>query len=302
MADQRPTTARKVYFFRIEHFADIKAKLPGALERIENLPFSDVGRYFVEARAGTRLCLFPDSLDYPLRLRFGRIRRDQLPDVESSGKLAALELAENAGLIDLGHLIVFEDGHVAAEWNPEGPKLQRLTPYFIEKGGLTENVKFRNLFQRDIVGVVSKLRSVRILDIDLPPDAVELAREADDNLADAVIAAEKMGATKKVGLTLTADQGSSSLLDLAIKLARIIQGRPQERHRFHTLKATGYDGTSGISRYVDILESKLVTGEMFPKKDDRSRSLDSEEAYRLIHRSYVEMRHKLADAATSGDI
>jgi len=302
MADQKPTTARKVYFFRIEHFAEIKDKLPGALERIENLPFNDVGRYFVEARAGTRLCLFPDSLDYPIRLRFGRTRRDQLPDVESSGKLAALDLAENAGLIDLGHLIVFEDGHVAAEWNPEGPKLQRLTPYLVEKGGLTENVKFRNLFQRDIVDVVSKLRSVRILDIDLPPDAVELAREADDNLADAVIAAEKMGATKKMGLTLTADQGSKNLLDLALKLARIIQGRPQERLRFHTLKATGYDGVSGISRYVDILESKLVTGEMFPKKDDRSRSLDSEEAYRLIHRSYVEMKHKLVDAATSGDI
>src|SRR5690348_6158880 len=125
MADEQPTTARKIYFFRIEHFAQVKERLPGALQRIENLPFNDSGRYMIEPNK-SRLCVFPDSLEYPLRLRFGRTRRDQLPDVESQGQLAALEIAEDAGLIDLGHMIIFDDGHVAAEWNPDGPKLQRL--------------------------------------------------------------------------------------------------------------------------------------------------------------------------------
>lgn len=302
MADEQPTTARKIYFFRIEHFTQFKERLPGALQRIENLPFTDSGRYLIEANKSSRLCVFPDSLEYPLRLRFGRTRRDQLPDVENGGQLEALEIAEDAGLIDLGHLIIFEDGHVAAEWNPDGPKLQRLTPYLADKGGLTDNVRFRNLFERDIVEVVSRLDGVRILDIDLPADAIELAREADESLADALAATERLGATKKVGLTLAADQSSGRLRALALKLANIIQARPQERKRFGTLKATGYDSASSITRYVDILEDKLVIGEMFPKRDSRSRSVASDEAYRLIHRSYSQMKPRLAAAAIAGDM
>ena len=302
MADDKPTVARQVYFFRVEHFQTLKNELPGALQKIENLPFSDEGRYLVEPRAEARLCVFPDSLEYPLRMRFGRTRRDHLPDIEKGGKLEALELAENAGLIDLGHLIIFDDGHIAAEWNPDGPKLKRLSAYLIQKGGLRDNVKIRNLFQRNIVDVVSKLATVRILDIDIPPSAIELAREADADFAGAISASEKMGATKKVGLTLTADQGSHKLRSLALKLATIIHLRPQEKSQFYTLKATGYDEAGKVSRFVDILESKLVTGEIFPKKGKRSRGLDSEEAYRLIHRSYIEMKPRLAEAATSGDL
>lgn len=298
---EQPTTARKIYFFRIEHFSSLKEDILGAIRRIENLPFSDEGRYLLEP-SKARLCAFPDSVDYPLKLRFGRTRRDQLPDVESSGKLEALEIAENAGLIDLGHLMIFEDGHVAAEWNPDGPKLQRLTVYLADKGGLMSQVKFRNLFERDIVEVVSRLDGVRILDIDLPHDAVELAREADESLADALIATEKLGASKKTGLTLTADKSSGKLRSLALTLAGIIQRRPHERERFLTLKATGYDSERTGTRYVDILEDKLVVGEMFPKKDSRSRSIDSNEAYRLIERSYNEMKPKLASAASAGDM
>lgn len=301
MAKNVPTTARKIYFFRIEHFENLKDAIRGALERIENLPFNDEGRYMLEPNKG-RLCAFPDSLVYPLKLRFGRTRRDQLPDVENKGKLKALEIAEDAGLIDLGHLMIFDDGHVAAEWNPDGPKLQRLTAYLCDKGGLMNHVKFRNLFERDIVEVVSRLDGVRILDIDLPPDAVELAREADASLADALVATEKLGATKKTGLTLTADQSSGKLRALALKLAGIIQLRPYERDRFLTLKATGYDSGRSRARYVDILEDKLVVGEMFPKRDSRSRSIDSDEAYRLIQRSYQDMKHKLVAAASSGDL
>jgi hypothetical protein len=303
MAEQGPIVARKVYFFRIEHFADVKDALPGILQRIENLPFSDTGRYFVEPKGEARLCVFPDTLQYPLMLRFGKTRRDLLPDVEKSGQLGELDLAEDEGLIDIGHVVIFDDGHVASEWNPEAPKLQRLTPYLLDKGDVQKVVRFRNLFQRDIVDAVSSLNNVRMLSIDLPPESVEVAREADDNLADALDATERLGATKRTGLTLTAhQQGSAKLKDLALKLAGIIQARPQERGRFNNITATGVDSASGVTRYIDILENKLVLGEMFPRKNARSRSIDKDEAYRLLQRSYLEMKPKLKDAATSGDM
>jgi hypothetical protein len=45
MATEENSVFRKVYFFKIEHFADLKESLPGALERIKELPFNDDGRY-----------------------------------------------------------------------------------------------------------------------------------------------------------------------------------------------------------------------------------------------------------------
>ena len=45
MSDDAAVVSRKVHFFRIEHFAEIKVALPGAFQRIANLPFNDGGRY-----------------------------------------------------------------------------------------------------------------------------------------------------------------------------------------------------------------------------------------------------------------
>jgi len=300
-SDEENALVRKIYFFRIEFFGDLKEALPGALKRIENLPFNDAGRYLLEPASQARLCVWPDSLEYPLRLRFGKIRRDLLPDVENAGQLDELPLQEDAGLIDLGHLIIFEDGHVAGEWNPEGPKIGRLTPYLLQKGAMASAPKFRNLFERDIVEVVSRLGSVRVLDIDVPPDAVELAKEADQDLAAALRATEKLGATKKIGLTLTATDGSQRLLSLAIRLAQLIKAHPRERDRFLTLKATGRDQVLNVTRIIDILEDKLVSTETFARRTSRSRSLDSEQAYSLIEDAYRQRRDTLPHAATATD-
>lgn len=62
------------------------------------------------------------------------------------------------------------------------------------------------------------------------------------------------------------------------------------------------DAGRSLARYVDLLEDKLVVGEMFPKKDSRSRGIDSDEAYRLIERSYREMLPRLAGAASASDM
>jgi len=301
MSDDDASLVRKVYFFRIEHFQELMPSLLGALQRIENLPFNDTGRYLLETPSQSRLCVWPDTLEFPVKLRFGRIRRDLLPDVENAGQLDDLPLQEDAGLIDLGHLMIFEDGHVAGEWNPDGPKIARLTAYLLEKGGMTPPPKFRNLFERDIVDVVSRLGSVRILDIDIPHDSIELAREADQGLGEALEATSKLGASKKIGLTLTATQGSATLRDLAVSIAQLIKSRPRERERFLNVKATGRDQVLNLNRVVDVLEDKLVSSEYFPRRTSRSRSLDSGQAYALIEGAYIRRKETLPFAATAID-
>lgn len=300
MRDTDQTIARKVYFFRVSDFANLKNTLPLCLQKIENLPFNDRGRYLLDPQSDARLCVFPDELEYPLKLRFGRIRRDLLPDIEEKGQLAPLDLSEDAGIIDVCHIIIFEDGYLAAEWNHNGPMLKRLGPYLFQKGGsLSGPLRCLNLFERDIVDLVGSLRSVKVLEIDVPSSNAELAAQADKGLATAIQASRDLGASKKIGLTLTAESGSPKLKNLALNLASLVRG--SQRKNFLKLTATGYDRDTGRSRFVDILEEKLISIEIFPRTRERSRSISSDNAYEIIQDAYNRNRKKFVSAAIAED-
>lgn len=302
MADEETTVQRKVYFFKIEHFSHLKDSIPSALSRINELPFNDEGRYRPDTKSNSRLCVFVDEAQYPIKIRFGKTRRDLLPQIEENGNLQTLELQENAGLIDISHIMVFEDGFVAAEWNFEGPKIAQLGPYLFEKGRINTQPSFLVLMERDIVQVVSNLKSVRVLEIDVSPDAAAIARDVDDQLVSAIEASSQLGGTKRVCLKLTSDNNSSHILAaVAKKLANIVKNRPHERSNFHGISVSGYDGEIRANRFVDILESKLVSGEIFTRTSSRSRSINSDDAYRVINRAYLSNREKLLSAATSTD-
>lgn len=224
-----------------------------------------------------------------------------MPDVEQQGKLTTLELQEDAGLIDICHVMIFADDFVAAEWNHEGPKLASLGLYLYEKGRLNAAPRFLPLLERDIVEVVRALDSVRVLEIDLPPDAAELAREADENFFTAIKAQEALGATKRVGMKLTAERSGEKLKTLAARFATIIKNRPHERERFKNLNVSGYQDGLSSQRFVDILESKMVSGETFIRASERSRSIKSADAYRVLQRAYEAQKEKLAQSAVSSD-
>ena len=275
MSDEETEVFRKVYFFRVEHFADIKESLPGALSRIAALEFNDDGRYKYDKASKLRLSAYPDSTAYPVKLRFCRIRRDNVPQIEQAGDLSQLDLQEDQGLADISHIILFDDGYVAAEWNPEGPKLASLGGYIFEKGKLNTAPRFLSLLERDIVEVVKSLTSVKVLEVDLPPSAIDLADDADQNLAGAIRATTEMGATKHTSLTLTAENPTTKLRDIAARLATLMKVRPQEGSQVRILKVRGFHQGSKLASYIDILESKLVSGAYLPRSSDRSRSVKS---------------------------
>lgn len=300
---EEANVSRKVYFFRIEHFHDLKEGLLTCLSEIQQLPFHSQGRYQQDTSENVLLSVYPDRVQYPLRLRFGRTRRDMLPDVERAGTLTTLELEEDAGLIDVCHIVIFPDGHVAAEFNHEGPRIRKLGEYLYLKGKHLPTIpRFLPLFERDIVSVLNELDTVRILEIAVPPDTSALIRQADRNLADAIAASEKAGSSEKVSLELVGNSNSGpQLRDLGRRLAELIKGNPRDRERFNTLKVSGYVHGSKLRRFVDILEEQLVSGEMFSRNAPKSRSLESDFAYSVIEKAYQFKREKLAAAATSAD-
>lgn len=292
---------RKVYFFKIADFLDIKDSLPSALVRISSLDFDDEGRYKLEGKSKTRLLVYPDSHSYPLRVRFGRIRRESLPDVEHVGRLETLDIHEDAGLIDISHIVIFEDGFVAAEWNPDGPKMASLGPYIFEKGRLNHSPRFLNLVQRDIVEVIRSLNSVKVLEIDVPPHAERLAEQADTNLAAAIRASTEMGATKRISFRLTAEKTSDRLKSIALRLAEAVKGKPQEKALLHNLTVRGYTPESKAMKFIDILDSKLLSAEIFPRRKPRSRSINSTSAYAILQKSYNEYRHVIEFSASTAE-
>jgi hypothetical protein len=302
LAKDEASVFRKVYFFKVAHFDDVKESLPGALDRIASLGFTDSGRYKLDVSSRVRYSAYPDTTEYPIKLRFGKIRRDTLPDIERAGKLDTLAIDEDAGIIDLSHAIIFPDGFVAAEWNPDGPKLAALGSYIFEKGRMNAVPKFHHLVERDIVETLKKLVAVRVIELDIPPDAIELAREADKNLAAAVESTAALGATKKTGLVLTADKPAKPLRDLAVKIASILKSRPHERDLLDGFSVRGYGDDSKRMRYIDVLESKLMTAEAFLKNNERSRSLKTEDAYSTLEIVYQQNLERIRSAVSTPDL
>ena len=303
MADEGQV-ARKVFFYRIEHFSDVKALLPETASRIGRLEFHDQGRYQQDLSENVLLSVYPDTVSYPIKLRFGRTRRDMLPDVEKDGVLGTLSLEENAGLIDVGHIVIFDDGHVAVESNRDAPKINKLGDYLFLKGqNLPTSPKFLALFERDIVEVLEDLDRVRLIELDIPPDMSELIRTADNHLADAIKSAERAGSSEKVILDLVANSSSEARLKiLARRLAQLVKGNPSERHRFNSLRVSGFSDGSKPRKFVDILEEKLVSVEIFSRKSEKSRSLDSDEAFRVIERAYEAKKSRIAAAAAGNPL
>lgn len=85
------------------------------------------------------------------------------------------------------------------------------------------------------------------------------------------------------------------------RFAEFVKASSRNRQAFLSLGAVGYAEGSFISRYVDILEQKLVSGEIFPRNSARSRSIKSDRAFELIEKAYTDRREKLAAAAVGSD-
>lgn len=298
MAKRDLYVSRKIYFYRLENPEEILRVLPDDLARIANLPFSETGRYLLDGDA-ERLCAWPDSLEFPLKLRFGRTRLQNLPTKELRGKLETLGLEADAGLAELMHVVIFADGYVAAEFNHDAPRINRLGVYlFSKKNKLATKPVFRPLFQKDVVSLVKGMVTVDFLELTGKPDAQYLLAEADKTLAKAYESIGALGANKTIQLGLRAQpRHDSKLRELGNKLARLAFENPWEiRHSVSKLKISGV-ASEGRIDCVDLLEDHLITSRKFERVSDKDKAVSSASAYSQIVSAYEEKRTLFAEAA-----
>lgn len=287
---------RKVYFFRLAEHAEFQPKLEEAVAYIEDLPFNDQGRYLVTASDDVVLALFVTSATYPIKIQFGKIRRSALPMVEDGGDVSPLKIAQSAGILDWSHMVIFEDGTVAAEFNRDAPRIARLGEYlaFKSRGILPNAPRFHPLYQRDIIEELENFEAVTILEVEAPITEADLIAETDKNLGSALKACGRAGGMRRARIILKAEQRlDNKLKGLARKLVR--HGNSREALTF--LKATGK--TVDGSRPLNLLEEYLISTEEFLRVDKRTRALASDHAFATLARAYENKRSRISSAATA---
>lgn len=297
MAKRAQSVSRKIYFYRLERAEEFAPLLPGEMSRLANLPWSDKGRYLINGE-GDRLAIWPDSVEYPIRLKFGRTRLSQLPTLEKGGQISPLEIEDDAGLLEACHVIIYQDGYVAAEFNFDGPRIKALGEYlFAKRNELQEKPVFRPLFQRDIVELVERMTTVQLLELRGEPYADGILGEADRDLAAAYSTIRDLGANKSVGLRLSAEQRPDSRLrQLAKRLVRLVALKPGDvREKVKVLQLKGFTA-EGRADEVDMLEDHLIATRTIERQTKKSKAVLSSAAYAAIDDAYKQHRNEFSKA------
>lgn len=290
---------RKVFFYRISRPDEVLKSLPGEIQRIMNLPFNEAGRYSADSD-DNRFALWPESADYPLRLKFGKTRLKNLPLKERAGKISALDLAVDEGLLELCHIIIYENGFVAAEFNFEGPRISRLAEYIFEKRQqLEEKITFLPLFEKNILKLVQGMATIRLLELKGVPSAASLLSAADQSLGGAFNAMVQLGGTETVALELCGRNAPKTVLrTLVTKLASLTQERPAAvQDGLKILRIKGFNAAGRVD-FVDLLEDHLVSTREFERLQENGKALNSDLAFEQIDQAYKEREPDLRDAIT----
>lgn len=267
---------RKVYFFRLADHAEFVSELEPAFAHIDQLPFNEQGRYQATTGDDTVLALFVTQATYPIMIQFARIRRDNLPLVEREGEITPLALEKNAGLMDWSHIVIFEDGIVAAEFVQDAPRIRRLGQYLMFKaaGLLPSAPRFLPLFQRNVMEELENFENVTLLELEAVNTDAELIAEASPHIGAAFAACREAGGVKRSQIVLKSMGSNGSKLK---DLARRLFTNSASRESLIKLKLVGR--RDGNRKPLDMLEEYLLTIKSFVTVDPRFKAISSSDAF-----------------------
>ena len=309
------TLERKIHFYR----ADIGNDAGGrpfpfdpapALERIKDLPFTndESGRYLFEPD-GNALCVVDYSDSDNQRIRFCRVRRTGLPQLERAGNISDLDIAPDTGLLEAVHVVFFPDNVVGAEYNHFGPRVSRLGSYLSEKSGnelrpLTSRnelqpLTFRPLFRPDAAEQLDRLTDLRSLEFSVSPAYTSIVRQAEPSLADAFDAnARVLEEPKIVRLLLIEKENQSGFLNkMRNPLKRLVTDDAIHENS-DRLQVKGRCEDTGRVETINLLNDMLISPEQIVRLNERGRALDPESAFQAIREAYERLYDDIQNATS----
>lgn len=294
----RQSIYRKIYFYRI-HAGNTPAGEPiqydvkSALETIEMLGFKTHDRYLKD-EDGFEICCWIHNLCSPLKVTFGKIKRDDLPQLEHEGELSELSIPEELGLVECVHVMFFPENIVGVEYNFDGPKISQISEYLrIKSQDVCHQVPvFEQLLRRDVIKSIDKLQIVRKFSLKVRDSLFSSTQQADEDLDNTFQAARKLGGAKEIEVNLSVGKGKGSLGRKVQDIAK----------RIFALQDTNYDVISGYIKgcnesgkieLIDLLNAKLVAEKSIPRRTMHPGIAQSELFYRAIIEAYEDLKSQI---------
>lgn len=303
MADPA-TVQRTVNFYRIMTYPTAEGEVPtvqpGAIcLTVGKLTFDEGDRYY-PIENDQLLAAWDESRASQSRLRFGRIRRSALPQVEVLGETRLLDMEENEGILETIHVVFFPNGIIGAEFNFFGPRVSRLGQYVVNKCPELPPFTIERLVNREVLDQLDRFQDITLVRLRIPTSAEDQVREADASVAGMLRAAKQMGNSKTMEVVLRAERGES-LGDRLYAGVRRIANSLAARDVTEVLKVKGMDTRTNHTEEIDLLKQYVVSRRQVVRQHNRSRIVDSTNMYEQINLAYKDSEDDIKRAVTTGD-
>jgi hypothetical protein len=217
MKPDKSYITRKIYFYKIYSGKNATGKterydIKCVLETIEKLDFNTPARYLKD-EDGVDICCWIDSLSSPQKVRFCKIKRDDLPQIEHRGNLSPLSIPKESGLAECVHVMFFPENIVGVEYNYYGPRVPRINEYlYVKSKDVCPQIPiFEQLLQPDVMQKLDNMQTVRRFRLKVRESLFSSTEQANEYLGKAFQAARELGDAKEIELILSVGKGKGTL-------------------------------------------------------------------------------------------
>lgn len=291
---------RKIYFYRafpagkVKDFELDRAAVCTAISKLAGTP-----DFYLDEGDDRITCAEVVGAKLPPKIKVYGIRRQGLPSRDNgAGKISDLALAANEGLAEAIHLRLYPNSVIAAEFFYYGPRISRVQSFLNERCG--QNIIIRSLIRGDAVERALSMDEMRAIRIKLHPSDETKRKASKLGLGGLLDTAKEFDAGVYADVTLRAEKQDpkfkARVKDL---LKRLGKQNPQEL--FESLEVSGKVNQGDGVETLNLLSDLLVREVSIPRESARTRALDSDAAFRAIHKAYQDVKHLLPEDAVAAE-
>lgn len=273
------------------------------LQKIECLPFTrGVGpsRYEPGSKDEVHCAIF-EPLGSRDTLKFCRIRRSGLPELECHGRLTNLELSDDEGLAETSHVVFFADNIAGMDYHQHGPTVSDLAWYLTARSGnFLRPIQFRQLVRTDPAKRFAGLGELHELMIEVRRPYREVVRSAHPSLAGVLDANEEAvggGEILRGHLVFDEDRRQSGMLNYRQAVTELAR-RPDLSDNALRFQARGKPVNGGPAELINLLGDRIVARKRMLRLSEHGRAVDSQLAFRAIRDAYIELRADIVSASS----
>ncbi len=299
------STERKVYFFRLDVLPDEDGSRPefdiaGLLKDIDNLKFlksSTKNSRYSNSTSGV-VCAWPTP--QKKRLQLGKVRRSNLPSVDSSGKREELPIGPDDGIVDVSHVMFFANNIVGAEFNFYAPRATALSSYCEDKFPSLPKFKLRPLLRTDVLNHLKDFDRLTMLSVKVKPSEAALLKAAGDNFVDAISAAAGEHDAGTIEILMRADRRKNLAVAIFGTVRKMFGSSTNPSRDFEKFRVRGHSTTTDRTEEFDLLKDQIVYSVQTERMNERGRAVDSTKMFKAIEQAYNAHKGELNHAHALG--